>query len=56
MSEPTDIQEHDDEAALARKKQELQAHREAEDFHTTGPQGRVADVGRCRSVPVGVFS
>lgn len=58
MSEPTDIQEHDDEAALARKKQELRAHREAEDFRwiVSTPQGRrfvwemLAQAGVFRSV------
>ena len=58
MSEPTDIQEHDDEAALTRKKQELRAHREAEDFRwiVSTPQGRrfvwemLAQAGVFRSV------
>lgn len=58
MSEPTDIQEHDDEAALARKKQELRVHREAEDFRwiVSTPQGRrvvwemLAQAGVFRSV------
>lgn len=58
VSEPTDILEHEDADALARKTQGLRAHQEAEDFRwvVSTPQGRrvmwklLSDAGVFRSV------